>query len=37
MKGKPVDWSKKTLEERILKAEAIYVLSPDLKKVKDTI
>lgn len=37
MKDKPVDWSKKTLEERILKAEAIYVLSPDLKKVKDTI
>lgn len=37
MKGKPVDWSKKTLEERILKAEGIYVLSPSLKEVNDAI
>ena len=37
MKNTPIDWSKKTLEERILKAEAIYVLSPELKMTKDTI
>src|SRR5947209_17585398 len=37
MKDVPLDWSKKSLEERILKAEAIYVLSPDLQEVKDTI
>jgi Cdc6-like AAA superfamily ATPase len=37
MKDKTVNWSEKTLEERILRAEAIYVLSPELKRIKDTI
>jgi Bacterial TniB protein len=37
MKDNSSDWSKKSAEERILKIEAIYVLSPDLKDVFETI
>lgn len=37
MKDSPPDWTKKSREERILKAEAIYVLSPKLQLIKDTI
>lgn len=37
MKNNSPDWSKKSREERILKAEAIYVLSPDLQMIKDTV
>jgi GTPase SAR1 family protein len=37
MKNNSPNWSKKTLEERILKIEAIYVLSPELNNVFETI
>lgn len=37
MKDTPPKWSKKSVEERILEIESIYVLSPDLKDVFETI
>jgi predicted AAA+ superfamily ATPase len=37
MKEKRLNWSRKSLEERILRAESIYVVSPDLNNVLEAI
>jgi predicted AAA+ superfamily ATPase len=37
MRDKQIDWSRKSLQERILRIELIYVLSPDLTDVFETI